>query len=514
MDSTRDIDLTSNEGRRVYERSLRLLFLTAAHKECPNAKVHIEHSVHYGVFARMSIPIDAYTVRRIEKRMREMVEQGVPFIREEYEYERLLDLMEKTGNDAALRLLQSPGIDNTPAPVYTCDGFSAYLFGECAATAVPLTRFSLRPYLLGLIIHLPQPSNSIRKPWVDQPQYVRTFREAAKWAKILGCRYIADLNGMVAHSNADSGNAANKLSINSFVWISEALHEKSIAEIADKIAIRKARVILIAGPSSSGKTTFTHRLSIQLRVIGKRPVIISLDNYYKNRDDVPLMPDGSRDLESLDSLRLDLLNDHLVRLLAGERVCIPNYDFVNGQTLPGTDYMLAADQPLLIEGIHGLNPQIAVNVPSELRFKIYISALTTLNFDSFNRLRTTDTRLIRRIVRDHLFRGSTIEHTLSMWDSVRRGEESWIFPFQESADISFNSALLYELSVLKKYAIPLLNQISPDSPHNAAASRIRQLLSYIECADVEADIPPTSILREFIGGCAFYIKTKTPETVD
>ncbi|MDR1570302.1 MAG: nucleoside kinase [Oscillospiraceae bacterium] len=531
--AARIIDYRDDEGRRVYERSARLLFLAAAKEECPDAKVWIEHSVHYGVFARLSSPVDAYTVARIERRMREHVDMDTPFLREVWDADRLLEMLREQDDDAAYRLLATHPIG--AAPVYMLGAeppsnkYRAFLFGELAASAGALQldadggsavdareqmrsfltpprarSFALRAYSFGVVIQLP-PGRGAVTPihWREQPKYMRTFKEAARWAKILNCRCIADLNDMV-HSG----------SIRDFVWVSEALHEKSIAEIADRIVSRDARAALVAGPSSSGKTTFTHRLAIQLRVIGKRPVILSLDNYYKNREDIPLEADGSRDLESLSALNTDLLNSQLVDLIAGKPTAIPQYDFSRGRSCAGPIVRLDDDQPLLIEGIHGLNPEIAASLPPEMRYRIYISALTALNLDPHNRLRTTDTRLIRRIVRDHQFRSSPIEHTLSMWASVRRGEETWIFPYQESADISFNSALPYELTVLKRCASPLLAEVGEDSPNHPTATRLANLLSYIDESDVDADIAPTSILREFIGGCAFYAKSKRADDVD
>jgi len=494
--SARVLDYRDDEGRRVYERSLRLMFLAAADEECPDAKVWIEHSVHYGVFARLSVPIDRYTVARIERKMRGWAAADVPFRREVLDAQALLDMLAKQPDDAAFRLLSAH--PPREAAVYSIGEKenAYYLFGELAPSAGVIKSFELEPYSSGVIIRLPQRRDAAKPDaFRYQPKYMRTFKEAARWAKILNCCNIADLNDMV-HSG----------SIRDFVWISEALHEKSIADIADRIVSRGARAILVAGPSSSGKTTFTHRLAIQLRVLGKRPVIMSLDNYYRDREDIPVEPDGSRDLESLDAFNVSLLNGQLDALMAGETVTIPDYSFTRGCSKPGDSVRLDGDQPLLIEGIHGLNPQIAANLPAEMRFRIYISALTALNLDPHNRLRTTDIRLIRRIVRDHQFRSSTIEHTLSMWPSVRAGEEKWIFPYQESADVSFNSALPYELTVLKGKAQPMLVDVPPNSPHRPVAMRLSRLLEYVDEADVERDISPTSILREFIGGCAFYMR--------
>ena len=263
--------------------------------------------------------------------------------------------------------------------------------------------------------------------------------------------------------------------------------------------------VLIAGPSSSGKTTFSHRLRIALKVLGLRPVKISLDDYYINRDQIPLEPDGTRDLERIDILDLDLLNEQLLQLLRGETIQAPEFDFVSGKRKAETHALSVEEgQPIIIEGIHGLNDRLTSAVPRDMKFKIYVSALTTLNLDDHNRIRTTDARLLRRIVRDYLFRGTSPEETMRGWDSVRRGEEKYIFPFQEQADVMFNTSLVYELPVMKKYVYPVLRAVTPDSPCYTRARRLVKFLNYFHTGDVEAEIPVNSILREFIGGCCFY----------
>jgi uridine kinase len=303
--------------------------------------------------------------------------------------------------------------------------------------------FSLQFHLPGIVLQLPAPGKLGPPPaYQERPKLLRAFAEAARWAGILHCNNAADLNDMVAQKQ-----------IRSFIRVNEALQERSIADIAEQIAERDARIVLIAGPSSSGKTTFTHRLAIDLRVNGLEPVTISLDNYYLERSAVPLGEDGQPDLEALEALDVPLFNEHLVRMLQGEEVEIPRFSFTRGRREEvGTRLRLRPDQPVLIEGIHGLNARLTEDVPSSLKFKVFISALAHLNLDNRNRIRTTDVRLLRRLVRDRKFRNSTVEHTMGMWDSVRAGEERYIFPFQEEADIMFNSSLLYELAFLKKSA--------------------------------------------------------------
>ena len=290
-----------------------------------------------------------------------------------------------------------------------------------------------------------------------------------------------------------------------FIRVNEALQERKIEEIADRFIGSGARLLLIAGPSSSGKTTFAHRLSIALRAQGLRPVKLSLDDYYRNRDELPVEADGRIDLERIETLDTALISDHLNRLLAGETVQMPEYDFNTGMRLDRThDFSVEKGQPIIIEGIHGLNERLTEGIPREMKFKVYISALTMLNLDDHNRIRTTDARLLRRIVRDRQFRGTPPEETMAMWTSVRHGEEKYIFPYQEDADAMFNSSLSYELPIMKKYAYPALLEVVPSSPYYTLARRLVKFLNYIQTADVEDEIPVNSILREFIGGCCFY----------
>ena len=323
---------------------------------------------------------------------------------------------------------------------------------------------------------------------------LRTYSEAAEWHRILNCENISDLNDMIVCRE-----------LREFIRVNEALQERRIQQIADGFIKSGARLLLIAGPSSSGKTTFAHRMAIALRVQGLRPVKVSLDDYYLDRDSIPREPDGSLDLEKLETLDVPLLCEHLAALLAGEKVELPTFNFETGKREEQTHpFWVEPGQPIIIEGIHGLNDRLTASVPRDQKFKVYISPLTMLNLDDHNRVRTTDARLLRRIVRDYQFRGTSPEATMDMWPSVRRGEEKYIFPFQEQADMMFNSSLTYELAIMKKYAYPALLQITPESPHYTLARRLVKFLNYIQNADVEDEIPVNSILREFIGGCCFY----------
>ncbi len=483
------------EARRMYERSARFLLLLALREALPGARVRIEHSVGYGVYIAVEDKecLSSLRVRRIEQHMRQIVQDDEPFVRTRWTRDQAMDYFRQEGQEDKLRLLAYRPVDYFD--VYTCRGMSEYFYGEMLPSTGYIRSFSLQFYLPGMVLQLPAPEQPERAaPFQERPKLMRTFAEASRWGGILRCENAADLNDMIA-----SG------ALRAFIRVNEALQERSIVDISEQIIERAARVVLIAGPSSSGKTTFTHRLAIDLRVGGQDPVILSLDNYYRDRDQVPLDEKGEPDLECLESLDVPLFNDHLLRILQGEEVEIPRFSFKRGRRDPeGVKMRLRPDQPILIEGIHGLNNQLTADVPSELKFKIYISALTHLNLDDHNRIRTTDVRLLRRIVRDHQFRSSTVDRTMSMWDSVRSGEEKYIFPFQEQADVMFNSSLLYELPILKKLAYPMLCEVGEESPWHLRVRRLVKFLNYFLDGMAEDEIPPTSILREFIGDCTFY----------
>ena len=483
------------EARRVYERSARYVFLMAVSELLPQAHVRIEHSVSNGVYAEMmgGVELNAQRVRHIEERMREIVEQDLPFIRTRLSRQEAIDYFKEKGQDDTVRLLAYRPYDYFD--LYTCGEHSDYFYGEMLPSTGYVRYFKLQFYLPGVVLQLPSQGNfGMPVPFLERPKLLRTFAQTSKENAILQCNNAADLNDLIAQGK-----------IRDFIRVSEALQEKTIAGIAGEIMSRGSRLVLIAGPSSSGKTTFTNRLAVQLRTDALRPVSISLDNYYKNRDEVPLGENGKPDLECLEALDVDLFNENLVALLQGEEVELPIFSFEKSRRLEqGTKLRVGHDQPILVEGIHGLNTRLTQDIPSEMKFKVYVSALTQLNLDDHNRIRTTDVRLLRRIVRDHQFRGTKVEKTLEMWDEVRRGEEKFIFPFQEEADIMFNSSLAYELAVLKRYAYPLLQSVTERCPYYTRAHRMQKFLNYFLITDLEEEIPPTSILREFIGGCTFY----------
>ena len=486
--------LYNEEQRRVYERSARMILLLALRDVCPGASLRMEHSIGQGVYMNVfGLSLTAALVRRIEARMHEIAEQNLPIVKSRWTREQASAYFEAKGQTDTVRLLRYRPYDFFD--VYTCDGMSEYFYGDMAKTTGEIRSFALRFYYPGMVLLLPgEDLSGPPAPFVERPQLMRTYAEANEHSRILGCESAADLNDIIERGEGRT-----------FIRVSEALQERTIAHISERIVSRGARVVFIAGPSSSGKTTFANRLATQLRVSGKRPVAVSLDDYYLNRDRVPRNPDGSPDLECLESIDVPLFNEQLIDLLAGREVERPRYSFVTKCREPeGVKLSLSPDDVLVVEGIHGLNDQISSDIPSELKFRVYVSALTQLNLDGHNRIRTTDVRLLRRMVRDYRTRATGAMETMEMWDKVRQGEEKYIFPFQEKADVMFNTSLLYEIAVLKKYAYPLLREIEDDSPYAARAHRLRKFLHYFKDMDEENEIPPTSILREFIGGCTFY----------
>lgn len=491
------IDYTHDEGRRVYERTLRFLFLLALRRVLPEARARVEHSVAYGLYVSVNAALTDEIVDEIAETMRALRDEDLPITRERWSRERAMAYFTAQGREDTVRLLSYRTY--TYFEIYRCAEMCEYIYGDMLPSTGHVEVFALLHHTPGVVIQMPDPQNPAEvAKFIERPKMMRAFYDTQRWYEILGCANAADLNDLIAEG-----------ALVELVRVVDALQEKSIAAIADKIAAQGARAVFIAGPSSSGKTTFTNRLAVQLRVCGLRPVMLSLDNYYLEKDDVPLDANGEPDLECLEALDLPLFGSQLRALLKGETIEVPRYSFGTKRRKPvGEMLQISADQPVLIEGIHGLNPKLCGTLPPELVYRIYISALTTINLDDHNRIRTTDVRLLRRMVRDRQFRNAPFEETLSMWRSVRRGEERYIFPYQEEADVMFNSALAYELPVLKKYAYSGLAEIGEESPYATVARRLRRFLDYFTSADVESELAPTAILREFIGGCSFYLKAK------
>ena len=490
----RVLTYADEEGRRIYERSLQFIFLTAVHRLYPAERVRIRHSFGQGLY--IDLPNKVVTpelVDEIKREMRAIVGANLPVKRLEVSKEDAQSYFAETGQLDRLRILNYRKYPHFT--LYRIDGLDDYFYGEMAVNTGAMQVFDLQSCGEGILLQMPDRQDpSIPARPLDLPNLLSTYSQTAEWHAILNCENVADLNDMIRERK-----------LREFIRVNEALQERRIEGIADQFIASGARLLLIAGPSSSGKTTFSHRMTIALRVHGLKPVKVSLDDYYLNRDDIPREPDGSIDLERIETLDIDLLCDHLPRLLAGETVDLPEFDFKTGRRAETTHPLkVDAGQPIIIEGIHGLNDRLTATIPDKQKFKVYISALTMLNLDDHNRIRTTDARLLRRIVRDYQFRGTSPEETMDMWASVRRGEENYIFPFQGKADAMFNSALTYELPIMKKYAYPALLAVKPDSPNYTMARRLVKFLNYIETADVEDEVPVNSILREFIGGCCFY----------
>ena len=484
-------DLSTVRGVKVYERSLTFVLLVAAERLFPGKDIVVEHSFGSGVYYEWQLDreLTEVDIQLLEQEMGRVIEENLPFVRRNLPLAEAIRQMEAVGNFRKVRLLQQLERDNVN--LYECGSMMNYFYGPMVPSAGYLKKFELRFYPPGFILRFPDASNPAVIPaFVDQPKLAQILQEAERWGEILGCPTVAELNEAVMNGG-----------FLEILRIAEALHEKKVAEIADRVADQRheVKIVLIAGPSSSGKTTFAQRLGIQLRVHGIHPVPISLDDYFLDREKTPLDAEGNYDFESIHALDLPLFNEHLVQLLAGRPVEPPHYNFKTGRReYPGKTLQVGDRHVLVVEGIHGLNPELTAAVSRQHKLLVYISALTQLAIDSHNRISTTDSRLLRRIVRDYQFRGHDALQTLRMWPSVRRGEEINIFPFQEQADVMFNSALIYELAVLRPYAEPPLSRISPKDPEYLEARKLIGFLRHFRSAP-ESMVPLNSILREFIG---------------
>lgn len=492
----RFLDLTSAEGKRIYYRSLTLLLIQAVYDLFPQALIKVEHSLGKGLYCEIEKEpgLCAGDVAALEARMRRLVKMDLPIKKRRATLADAQQVFSRQGFDDKVELLKYWPKDYLH--LYSIDRFEDTLYGYLAPGTGLLGIFALEFYRPGLILRFPDEQDpGAVSPFVDQKKLFQIFREAEKWGAILGFDTAGAMNKLIEQGEGSE-----------VVQIAEALHEKKIAQIADLISARadEIRVILIAGPSSSGKTTFAQRLRTQLLVNGLRPLPISIDDYFVNREHTPRDEANNHDYEHIGAIDLQLFNDHLLSLIDGKEVEIPSFNFTAGKReYRGRTIKLGKDQPLIIEGIHGLNESLARSVPRNRKFKIYISALTALNVDRHTRIHTTDTRLLRRIVRDAEFRGTSAMETIRRWPSVRRGEEKNIFRLQEEADIMFNSALVYEPAVIKSYAEFLLKQIDRSEPEYVDAKRLITFLSFFLPLE-PGEIPSNSILREFIGKSCFF----------
>ena len=487
--------LDSGDGVRLYRNSLCFLLYLTIHQLFPDRRLVIGHSLGNGYFYYFDniFSVDPKDLEKIEKRMNELVAEDRPIQRKVISYMEALEYFKHANQPDTVQLLEQR--NEVKIPVYELKDFLDLAHGPLVPRTGILKYFEIRGYNQGFLLRYPSHKNTRQmKEFKDSPLLYSIYQEYKAWGKILGFNSVAKLNEIIYAGE-----------IENFIRIAETLHEKKIAEIADRIHAKKGkiRIILVAGPSSSGKTTFTKKLAIQLRVVGFNPVIINLDDYFVPRDMNPVDENGNLDFEALEAIDVPLLNEHLVVLFKGATAMIPDFDFKTGSRKgEGKKLKLLERSILIMEGIHGLNDRLTPRVPEENKYKIYVSALTQLNLDDHNRISTTDNRLLRRIVRDYQFRGYTALDTLGRWPSVRRGEDRNIFPFQDNADSAFNSALDYELAVLKVFAEPLLKTVKPGNPLYKEAIR---LLSFLDnfIALPGTHVPELSILREFIGHSGF-----------
>ena len=487
-------DITSPSGLRAYTRTLFFVLCKAVHDLYEKAKVAIDIPVSNGYYVNLDIghEVTLEDAGRIRRRMQEIIDAAVPIHRYETTTEEAIKMFNYLHTFSKVKLLKSSGRLYTT--YYEIDGYIDYYYGALLTNTSQLYLFGLEKYYDGLLLRIPSPAHPDELgEMTHQDKMFGIFKEHHRWQDIIGLRTIGDLNEAI-----DAGFSSK------LIQISEALQEKKIGKIADEIANRKGtKMVLIAGPSSSGKTTTCKRLSVQLAVNGIKPVGISLDDYFVDREHTPRDEKGDYDFEHLHALNLDLLNEQMNALLSGQEVELPRYNFQKGcSEWSGRKLQLKDDEVLVVEGIHALNPELMSHVPQEQVYRVYASALTTLLLDKHNYIPTTDNRLLRRIIRDHKYRGVSAVETIRRWPSVRAGENRWIFPFQENADAMFNTAMLFELAVIKRQAEPLLEQVPENVPEYAEAYRLLKFLRYIKPIP-ETQIPPTSLLREFLGGSSF-----------
>ncbi len=488
------LDLHDPSAIRAYTRTLFFVLNKAAHELWPACTVVIDIPVSNGYYVdlRLDRPVTPDDVSELRLRMQQIISADRPIHRHETTTEEAIRMFRESHSLSKVKLLEGSGSLYTT--YYDIDGYLDYYYGSLLTSTGQIHLFGLEFYYDGVLLRIPsQQDPSKLGPFIRQDKMFEIFQEHHRWQNILGMRTVGDLNEAIQQGET------NKL-----IQLSEALQEKKIAQIADEIARRKGiKMVLIAGPSSSGKTTTCKRLSVQLAINGLKPIGISLDDYFLDRGQTPLDENGDYDFEHLHALNIPLLNEQMNALFSGGEVELPRYNFQSGKSeWSGKKLQLKGSEILVVEGIHALNPELTAQIPDDQIFRVYASALTTILLDNHNYIPTTDNRLLRRIIRDHKYRGVTAQETIRRWPSVRKGENRWIFPFQENADAMFNSAMLFELAVIKQQAEPLLEQVPENCVEHAEAYRLRKFLKYIRPI-AEDQIPPTSLLREFLGGSSF-----------
>ena len=484
---------SDGSGKKVYTRTACFLVFLAIRKRWPGGTAKISCTMGNSVYISVK-NCQGFSVETLKDQMQQDIREDFPLIRRRVPLQEAIRQYENNNQRDKAELLQ--WYDSETFDEYYYKDFSDYFFGEMLPSSGYLTVWNIIPAEGGFILLYPDDLEPNRPTvFKDSPNFFSVFSEGEHWGTLMECETAADLNRKTV-----SG------SIRELIRVNEALHEKRFSQIADMVCQRNARVVMLAGPSSSGKTTSANRLATQLRAHGKKPILMSLDDYYIDRDKILPGPDGKLDLEHINTLDTDLFRSNIADLLAEKETALPTFNFVTGRReWNGRKLKLGNNSVIIVEGIHGLNPQmVPKDVAENEIFKLYVSPLLPLNLDNHNRIPTSYLRLLRRIVRDYETRGSSVQRTISMWESVQRGEKRWIFPFQENADVIFNSSTLYELAVLKKHIFPLLTQITPEDSCFDEVRSIVKILNYIREADVDDEIPPTSIVREFIGGNTFY----------
>ena len=487
------LDMHSPSGSRAYTRTLFFILCKAANDLFPQASVVIDIPVSNGYYCNVKIgrPMTQLDVEQLRTRMQQIINNAIPIHRHEVPTEEAIALFEKVKAESKVKLLRSLGTLYTT--YYDIDGYIDYFYGALLTDTSKIYLFGLEKYYDGLLLRIPTLKDPTRLgEMTRQDKMFEIFKEHHQWQDIMNIGTVGEFN--VALQNGYATDIVN---------VSEALQEKRIGQIADLIALRRPRMVLIAGPSSSGKTTTCKRLSVQLLTNGIKPVQISLDDYFVDREKTPLDEKGDYDFESIYALNLPLINEQLNALFKGDEVELPRYDFPTGRSVKsGKRLRLHNDEILVAEGIHALNPELTAQIPDELKFRIYASALTTILLDHHNYIPTTDNRLLRRIIRDFQYRGCSAAETIRRWPSVRAGENKWIFPYQENADVMFNTAMIYEMAVLRTYVEPILEMVPENSEQYAEAYRLRKFLKYFTPIRFDK-LPPTSLLREFLGGSSF-----------